>query len=136
MPKGGLMIALGLEKPKPSFPPSLSNSRSPSAAAPPKPSAPAPAPTEPDPLASDDGGKTSPEEAGVVLANEKCGDCVNWHYDTGDCDEVDGNYKALDGCRNHFEAKGGGLDAGLEPDADDAGMAGAAKTPAPMMGAQ
>lgn len=120
MPKG-LMIALGVEKPKPGLPPPVGSS---------KPSAPPPA-AAPDPVMDEgmqgEDGKADPDEAGVVLASEKCGDCSNWHYDTGDCDAVSGNYKALDGCRKYFEAKSTselGAEMETEPDADDVGTMG------------
>ncbi len=131
MPKDGLMIALGIGKPKSGLPPSLRSNRTGAAPSSPAPNAsPQMDAMEPD---GDEGGKADPDEAGVVLANEKCGDCSNWHYDTGDCDAVQGNFKACDGCRKYFEAKDGGMDMN-EPDADDMG-AEPAKTPS-MMGAQ
>jgi hypothetical protein len=68
----------------------------------------------------DEDGKVPPEEAGFVTADQRCGDCTHWHPDSGDCDEVEGTMKACDGCRNFFEAKGGGME--MEPDGDEASM--------------
>ena len=57
-------------------------------------------------------GKTSAEEAGVVLDDMRCNDCTNYHHDSGDCDKVTGSFQPGDGCSKYFEEAS-------EPDADD-----------------
>ena len=120
--KDHLVVALGIGKPKPGLPQSLRSGLRTGMA--------------PAPSANSDGGsprdsigisaageeptgaKASPDEAGLVTADQRCGDCVNWSYDTGECSKVEGVMSACAGCRNYFEAKAGGGEAG-EPDADD-----------------
>lgn len=60
-------------------------------------------------------GKSSPEEAGVVLDSEHCIDCANYHPDTGECDTVEGTYSPQDGCAKYFTP----ISGDKEPDADD-----------------
>lgn len=72
---------------------------------------------------SEDKGKASPDDAGLVPADNRCGDCQNWHADSGECDKVDGNMTACAGCRKYFSPKsGGGIAIGIGGgDADDMG---------------
>lgn len=69
------------------------------------------------------GAKASPDDAGLVPADNRCGDCEYWHADSGECDKVEGNMTACAGCRKYFSPKGGaGIAIGVGGgDADDMG---------------
>src|SRR5882757_9061283 len=60
-------------------------------------------------------GKASPEDAGVIRADEHCIDCTNYSPDSGECARVEGSYDPQDGCVQYFQPTPG------EPDADGQG---------------
>ena len=61
-------------------------------------------------------GKSSPEEAGVVRADEHCVDCAHYDPTSGDCAKVSGSFDPQDACMQYFEKIGAD-----EPDADEEG---------------
>lgn len=108
VPAHHLILAIGV---KPGgAPPSVRDSMMPQ-------SAPAPAPPD-----QSQGVKASPEDAGLVTADQRCGDCEHWSADSGQCEKVDGMMTACAGCRKYFTPKGMGSVMGMPTpggDADD-----------------
>lgn len=122
-PKGhpGLMVAIGMAKPK-QGPPASVRSR-------PSPSSPSSMPNAPaDPMAPQHGmgGKASEDEAGFVDSDNRCGDCVNWHLDSNSCDKVEGSMMSGDGCRKFYEPRNAG---GMMADTDETGELGEQNQP-------
>ena len=114
----GLMIALGVKKPKPGLPSPIGGSKQ---------STPPPAASpEVEPQQNGMGGKASPDDAGLVDADNRCGDCMNWSYADNSCSKVEGMMSACSGCRKYFEPKSTSESDGMspEPDADDTGTIG------------
>ncbi len=99
--KPGIMIAVGVDKPKGMKAPGLEDK----------------APMKPD--AEDEGGKASVAEAHKVGADQHCKDCANYQAESGECSKVDGYWDPEDACVRYFEAAGNEE----EPDADDQGGA-------------
>lgn len=114
-PHDHLIIAMGL-KPKPTAggpPPSVRDRMMPRSES---------APPAHGPMAT--GAKSSPEEAGFVTADQRCGDCANWERDTNSCPKVEGTMKCCDGCAKYFSPMAGGDDdatgmmAAMNPEAN------------------
>lgn len=111
--KPGLMVTVGVGKPK-----------GPTDDAMPKPPMDDAALKPPDDAPMGGGGdkggdeekKCSPERAIVIRADEHCRDCKNYEPTTGECHEVEGQYSPDDACYAYFESMN-------EPDADDMGGA-------------
>jgi hypothetical protein len=70
--------------------------------------------------APQEGGKASPEEAGVRREDEKCIDCENYDPQTGDCSKVAGTFSPQDTCGLYFHAVDDD-ESNEQPDADDSG---------------
>jgi hypothetical protein len=64
------------------------------------------------------GGKSSPEEAGVVRSDAHCIDCENYAPDTGSCAKVQGTFSPDDACSKYFEPVNDD-ESSESPDADD-----------------
>ncbi len=60
-------------------------------------------------------GKVSPEEAGVIRADQRCIDCKNYDPTSGDCGKVQGSFDPGDACMQYFDAIGDDT----PPDTDD-----------------
>lgn len=75
-----------------------------------------PPPGMPKSGAMGEGGKASPEEAGVIRSDQKCIDCANYDATSGDCAKVSGSFDPGDSCMEYFEAINSD-----EPDEDDMG---------------
>lgn len=63
-------------------------------------------------------GKVSPDDAGVIRADQRCIDCRNYDATSGDCSKVSGSFDPTDACSDYFDAINSD-----EPDADDMGGA-------------
>ena len=100
-PHDHLLVALGIGQPKSGPPPSVRDRLMGGSSAPPAQDKGATPSAGAQPQA---GGKASPEEAGVVTDEQHCGECSNWHHDSGECDKVDGSYQSADGCAKYFMA--------------------------------
>jgi hypothetical protein len=54
----------------------------------------------------EDGKKASPEEAGVIRADEHCIKCRHYDPISGDCAKVEGQFDPEDACEEYFDAIG------------------------------
>lgn len=65
------------------------------------------------------GAKSSREDAAFVPASQRCGVCLNFSPETGECSQVEGQMTPEDSCIAYFEQGGGAggempMDAGIQ----------------------
>jgi hypothetical protein len=119
--KPGLMIAIGVPKPKDGDPdaknddveaqsgdstPSAADSKPPEAETKPTPANSDAVPARRDNPDEEAGEKADPARALVSHADENCGNCENYDPTTGNCEEVEGVYAPDDRCWAFWEAIG------------------------------